>query len=58
MRRDAPDWDYAREMLRLELVDYEVLIERIDEMPGGAKHRGRIREMLAGIASQIARQHE
>jgi hypothetical protein len=27
------DWDYAREMLRLGLVDYEVLVERIDEMP-------------------------
>jgi hypothetical protein len=49
------DWDYAREMLRLRLVDYEVLIERIDEMPGGPDHQDAIREMLAGIASQVAR---
>jgi hypothetical protein len=52
------DWDYAREMLRLELVDYEELVERIDEMPGGAEHQDRIREMLAGIARQIARQDQ
>lgn len=54
----ARDWDYAREMLRLGLVDYEVLVERIDEMPGGAEHQDGIREMLAGIASQIARHPE
>jgi hypothetical protein len=54
----ARDWDYAREMLRLGLVDYEVLVERIDEMPGGTDHREGIREMLTGIASQIARDPE
>lgn len=52
------DWDYAREMLRLGLVDYEVLVERIGEMPGGAEHLDGIREMLAGISSQIARHPE
>jgi hypothetical protein len=54
----ARDWDYAREMLRLGLVDYEVLVERIDEMPGGAEHQDGIRKMLAGIASQITRDPE
>jgi hypothetical protein len=54
----ARDWDYVREMLRLRLVDYEVLVERIDELPGGADHQDGIREMLAGIASQIARRSE
>jgi hypothetical protein len=54
----ARDWDYAREMLRLGLVDYEVLVQRIAEMPGGADHRVGIREMLEGIASQIARHPE
>ena len=52
------DWDYARKMLQLQLVDYEVLVERIDEMPGGPEHQDQIREMLAGITSQIARQLE
>jgi hypothetical protein len=54
----ARDWDHAREMLRLGLVDYEVLVERIDEMPGGAEHQDGIRKMLAGIASQITRDPE
>lgn len=54
----ARDWDYAREMLRLGLVDYEVLDERIDEMPGGADHKKGIREMLTGIASRTARNPE
>ncbi len=47
----ARDWDYAREMLRLRLVDYEVLVERIDEMPGGARTPGWDSRDVGGIAS-------
>lgn len=49
------DWDYAEQMLRLGLVDYAVLVERIDELPGGPDLQQRVRKMLAGIAARLER---
>jgi Nucleotidyltransferase of unknown function (DUF6036) len=47
------DWDYAREMLRLGLVDLAELLGRVDQMPVPKATRELVERMLRGIAFQL-----
>jgi len=47
------DWEYAREMLRLGLVELEVLLERVEEVKVGEEDRKQIRAMLVGLGKQL-----
>jgi hypothetical protein len=44
------DWDFAREALAYRLVDEQVLLERIDDLPVDGEHRRRVRVRLAALA--------
>jgi hypothetical protein len=43
------DWDFAREALHHGLVQVEVLLDRVADIPVGEKQRARIRRMIEGI---------
>jgi hypothetical protein len=47
------DWDFAREALAHGLVDAEVLLERVDDLPVAEADRRRVREMLEGVRRQV-----
>jgi hypothetical protein len=48
------DWDFAREALAHDLLDAEVLLRRVGDLPVAEGDRRRIREMLEGIRRRLA----
>lgn len=45
------DWDFAREALKAGLVDLDVLLDRVDQLPVEQPRRQHIREALPGLIS-------
>jgi hypothetical protein len=49
------DWDYAAAALRARLVDADVLLDRISDLPVTEETRRHIEESLRGIVSALSR---
>lgn len=47
------DWDYVEIALREGLVDHDVLLARVDDLPVAESSRRRVRSMLRGIQRKL-----
>jgi hypothetical protein len=52
------DWDFVAELLRHQLVDFDVLIERLPDLPVSEPARDRLRDMLVGIVTRVRRRRQ
>jgi hypothetical protein len=49
------DWEFARDAIAADLVQVEVLLARIPDMPCPPREQERLQKMLAGLVGQIRR---
>jgi hypothetical protein len=49
------DWDFARDAIEANIVEFAELTSRIDDLPINQADRKHVRLMLAGIAKQLER---